>query len=159
MQLTSHFSDTELGVAGCEDRIVSNARFLCTEVLEPLRDKFGPIEVHDGYRPPAHNEQVGGKPNSFHLFEGGHAAADVGSAEASYQELFDWLRLDSGLPFDKVILETGPTGAPACVHIQIDAEEAPRRLAYTGQTGAGTVYVKVEVRDAPLGAAPGAVEA
>jgi len=149
MQLTPHFSDTELGVAGCEDRIVGNARFLCTEVLEPLRDKFGAIQVHYGYRPPAHNAQVGGKANSFHLFDDGHAAADVGSPAATFQELFDWLRLESGLPFDKVILETGPTGAPACVHIQIDSINAPRRQAFTGQTGAGTVYIAAEVRDAP----------
>lgn len=150
MQLTTHFSDTELGVAGCEDRIVGNARFLCTHVLEPLRAQFGAINVHDGYRPPDHNASVGGKPNSFHLFDGGHAAADVSTAGASLQEVFDWLRLESGLPFDKVILETNSAGRPACVHIQVDAVNAPRQLAYTGQTGAGTVYVSCEVRRKPI---------
>ena len=61
------------------------------------------------------------------------------------EEVFDWIRLESGLQFDKVILESHPPppegdGKPAAVHIQVDTLQAPRRLAYTGSTGAGTVY-------------------
>ena len=145
MQLTEHFSQEELGVLGCEQRLIDNAMFLCTEVLEPLRARFGPIVVHDGYRDPGHNQRVGGKPASFHLFEDGHAAADVSAAGASVPQVFDWLRLESDLPFDKVILETNSAGFAACVHIQVDRNNDPRRQAFTGNTGAGTDYTQVEV--------------
>ena len=131
MQLTEHFADTELGVAGCEQRLLSNATNLCVEVLEPIRAKFGPVDVHDGYRDAGHNMRVGGKPTSYHLFDDGRAAADVQAMAGSYQELFDWIRLESGLLFDKVILEVNAVGVPACVHVQVDLMNAARRLAYT----------------------------
>jgi hypothetical protein len=145
MQLTDHFEDTELGVAGCDERLVANARYICAELLEPLRVKFGPILVHDGYRDPGHNSRVGGKPASFHLFDDGKSAADVSSSTAANKTLFDWLRLESGLPFDKVILEYNPAGFAATVHLQIDSGTPPRRQAFTGSTGAGTVYTAAQV--------------
>lgn len=146
MQLTDHFADTELGVAGCDERLVANARYICTELLEPLRERFGAILVHDGYRDPGHNDRVGGKPASYHLFEGGRAAADVSSPHATNRTMFDWLRLESHLPFDKVILEYNAAGLAATVHLQIDSGAEARRLAYTGATGAGEIYTPQEVR-------------
>jgi hypothetical protein len=146
MQLTEHFADTELGVAGCEDRLVENARFICTELLEPIRAKFGPVSVHDGYRDPDHNGRVGGKVNSFHLFGGGQSAADISVSSASCGTLFDWIRLESDLKFDKVILERNAAGFAATVHLQLDSTMPPRRFAYTGSTGAGTVYLSVPVK-------------
>src|SRR3569833_1171755 len=98
VNLTDHFKDTELGVANCDPRLLSNAQFLCQKVLEPLRAKIGPILVHDGYRDPGHNVRVGGKPTSFHLFDDGIAAADISSATVANKTIFDWLRLESHLP-------------------------------------------------------------
>ena len=150
MQLSDHFSDAELGVAGPDTldqrRLVLNAGYLCRELLEPIRDKFGPVRVHDGYRDPGHNAAVGGKTASFHLFNDGAAAADIDAPGATTTELFDWLRLKSGLPFDKVILETNAAGVPVCVHIQINRLRSPRRQAFIGHTGAATHYEQVEVR-------------
>lgn len=146
MQLTEHFTQEELGVAGTEDRLVSNAHNLAALILEPLREKFGVIAIHDGYRDPGHNARVGGKTASFHLFTDGHAAADVSAPGASIPQLFDWLRLESKLPFDKVVMETNAAGIPACVHIQTDRLKTPRRQAFVGHTGAATQYVPYEVR-------------
>lgn len=146
MQLTEHFTQEELGVAGSEERLIQNAAFLCVGILEPIRAKFGSVRVHDGYRAQAHNERVGGKPTSFHLFDNGHAAADIDVLPTSERALFDWLRLSSGLPFDKVILETNAAGDAVCVHVQVDRLNPPRRLAYTGSTGAGKVYVPAAVK-------------
>lgn len=145
MQLTEHFADTELGVAGCEQRLIDNATYLCEKLLEPARAKFGAVAVHDAYRDPAHNARVGGKPNSYHLFNGGESAADISCISVNLGILFAWIRLESGLPFDEVILEFSQ-GWPACVHLQINSQAAPRRLAFTGATGAGTVYQPCEVR-------------
>lgn len=146
MQLTEHFADTELGVAGCDVRLVVNAQYLCSQLLEPIRARFGTVRVHDGYRDAGHNARVGGKTASFHLFEDGCAAADIHAVGCTLQQLFDWIRLDSGLPFDKVILEKNSQGLPACVHLQTDLKNAPRREAYIGSTGAATDYVRVEVK-------------
>lgn len=146
MILTEHFKDTELGVNDADERLIDNARFLCETLLEPIRLRFGPVNVHDGYRPPAHNEQVGGKPTSYHLFIGKRSAADFDALPTSYQEVFDWIRLESGLPFDKVILERNKEGEDAAIHIQVDSSASPRRLAYTGSTGAGEKYIPCEVR-------------
>ena len=146
MNLTEHFTDTELGVAEAEQRLIDNATFLCRTILEPIRDKFGPVHVHDGYRSPEHNAAVGGKPTSWHQFDGTESAADIDCLPTDYRTVFDWIRLWSGLPFDKVILEKNSAGEPAAIHIQVDAVAAPRRLAYTGSTGAGTVYTPVPVQ-------------
>lgn len=117
-------------------RHLDNAKFLCEQVLEPIRAKFGPVHVHDGFRDPGHNAAVGGKTESFHLFTDGHAAADIDALPAvTIPALFDWLRLESGLKFDKVILEANARNVPACVHIQIDRLNPPRRQAFIGHTG------------------------
>ena len=148
-QLTPHFADTEPGLtvlAGADSHVIENVTFLCEKVLEPIHDKFGTVRVHDSYRDPGHNAQVGGKTASFHLCIGGHAAVDVDAPEVSIQALFDWLRLESKLPFDKVILEKNQAEVPACVHIQIDRLNPPRRQAFIGHTGAATVYTPVEVK-------------
>lgn len=139
MQLTQHFSQAELGVAATEQRLIDNATFLCQEVLEHVRAMFGPVRVHDGYRDPGHNARVGGKTASFHLSTDGHAAADIDAQGCSITRLFDWLRLESGLHFNKVILETNAQNVPACVHIQIDRFNRPRRQAFIGHTGSNQV--------------------
>lgn len=148
MQLSEHFSDKELGVIKCDQRIIDNAIFLCINILEPIRAHFnGPINIHDGYRDPSHNSRVGGKVASFHLFDGGRSAADFdvnGDQKPTYREVFDWIRLSSKLPFDKVILEHNATGRDATVHIQVDRNNAPRREAYVGGTGNSQQYTLVQ---------------
>jgi zinc D-Ala-D-Ala carboxypeptidase len=145
LQLTDHFTYEELGVAGCDEQLVENARWLCEQILEPIRTKFGPVRVHDGYRDPAHNARVGGKADSFHLFEWGRAAADIDAQYVAVQDLFDWLRLESRLPFDKVIMESNARGTPSTVHIQVDRLKIPRRQAFTGHTGDGKTYLPQQV--------------
>ena len=146
MNLTEHFTDAELGVAGADPRLIENAKFLCETILEPIRAQFGPVKIHDGYRSPEHNASVGGKPTSWHQFDANQAAADFDCLPHDYQAVFDWIRLWSSLPFDKVILESNSAGLPAAIHIQVDTTAAPRRLAYTGSTGAGTAYVPQTVK-------------
>lgn len=144
--LTANFSEHELGVDSAEERIRENARFLSEKLLEPIRAHYAkPLFVHDGYRPPEHNHQVGGKPTSWHLFEGTRAAADIHVEQLPLTELFRWIRMESKLPFDKVILEHSFDGIPRCVHLQIDRQAGPRRLAYIGSTGDGQSYTPVEV--------------
>lgn len=181
--VTDNFTEEELGVhefpaelAGIDrERIRSCARILCMELLEPARAWLGePLIVTSGYRPPEHNRAIGGKDKSFHLYRFGQAAADALPKTKPVIDLFDWLRLESGLPFDKVILEVSPGSwvnalldsvrlrltegeelkvilqslpglKPLVVHFQTDVNNAPRRLAFIGCTGDGQKYVPVEV--------------
>jgi hypothetical protein len=145
--LTPHFSAEELGVVGCEQRLIDNATFLCATILEPIRQHFQKsISIHDGYRDPDHNARVGGKDASYHLFAGGKAAVDIEVAGYTYRQVFDWIRLQSKLPFDKIILEHTAAGYDATVHIQIDRTATPRRQSFTGGTGDSKQYILVETR-------------
>lgn len=147
MNLSTNFADHELGIsAWTEPRIRYNAKFICEQLLEPIRAHYNkPLIVHDGYRPAADNTLVGGKPNSWHLYQDGHAAADIHVDQVPMTELFRWVRLESKLKFDKVILEHSFDGIPRCVHLQVDVELPSRRLAYVGLTGDGKNYTPVEV--------------
>ena len=44
-------------------------RTLVTQVLQPLRDRFGRCKVNSGFRTELHNRHVGGETNSFHRYE------------------------------------------------------------------------------------------
>lgn len=145
MQLTTHFTEEELGVANQEMRIRGTARILCAKLLEPVHVKFGKLRVTSGFRAPNHNLLVGGKPTSFHLYQDGKCAADFEPLEAKIQDVFDWIRLESELKFDKVIMESSH-GVATVIHIQLDINERPRRLAYTGSTGNGQQYIPQEVK-------------
>jgi hypothetical protein len=149
MQLTPHFADTELGVAGCDPQIVANATQLCEVLLEPIRAEFGPIIVDDGYRDPSHNARVGGVSGSQHLYENQNSAADIRPSDPVYSltDIFNWVRLKSGLSFDQIILESSPaTGSPVTIHISYNGALATqRREAMTGFTNGAGPYTAVQV--------------
>jgi hypothetical protein len=147
MQLTPHFQDTELGVAGQDAQITANAVQLCTELLEPIRAQFGPVAVDDGYRNPQHNAAVGGASNSQHLYLDQNSAADIRTLTVDLVDAFAWIRLDSGLPFDQIILEVAPgTQNPSCIHISYNGALAQqRRQAFTGETNGAGAYSPVAV--------------
>ena len=146
MNLSPHFTDEELGVVGVDPRIIQNAAFLCMTLLEPIRSYYNvPLVIHDGYRDPSHNARVGGKPTSWHQAEGGEMAADFNVHGVGCLLVFDYIRLQSKLPFDKLILEMNASGIYSTVHIQVDRLNPPRRQAFTGSTGAGVTYVSVPV--------------
>jgi uncharacterized protein YcbK (DUF882 family) len=70
MRLSPHFIESEFRCPCCLD---IKCHPLLIVGLEELREKIGkPIKINSGYRCPAHNAKVGGKPTSLHLQ--GHAA-------------------------------------------------------------------------------------
>jgi zinc D-Ala-D-Ala carboxypeptidase len=73
-----------------------DARQLCADYLEPLRVKFGPVTIHSGLRSEGVNEEVGGAPESMHVYRSGRrgAAADLSCTRgtpADWYELLDEL--------------------------------------------------------------------
>ena len=78
MRLSNNFSLSELTRSDTAKRLgienecssveqVLNLAYLCHMVLQPLRDKFGPIRITSGYRCPELNRAVGGVKNSQHM--------------------------------------------------------------------------------------------
>lgn len=147
--LSEHFTSAELSVDGACSRVLGNARFLCLQILEPIREKFGALKIHSGFRSPAHNEEEGGVNKSYHLYDGDECAADFRPLvpDITLQEIFDWLRFESKLRFDHVILEHNPVSRePRVIHIQAHVEEANRRPrgAYLRSTGDAVDTVQVD---------------
>ena len=116
MQLTQHFTLEELtrstiakqrGIDNTPAQdILENLRALCRNVLEPARLRFGaPIYITSGYRCPALNKAVGGKPTSQHLF--GEAADLQVKGEENLRRLYDIL---DNLSHDQLIWEENAKG-------------------------------------------------
>ena len=50
------------------DSAIKNLKILCTQILEPARQRFGhPLTITSGFRCVKLNRIVGGQPNSYHL--------------------------------------------------------------------------------------------
>jgi hypothetical protein len=82
--LSEHFSKTEFACHCC-GALQIEANLI--EALEQLRTLAGkPVLVHDGYRCPAHNLEVGGVGDSEHIRG---TAADVSIPELSLQQMFE----------------------------------------------------------------------
>jgi uncharacterized protein YcbK (DUF882 family) len=82
-RLSEHFTVEEFD---CHDgtkvkqRDYNGLEYLCRVYLEPLRRRYGPVQIHSGYRTITYNRRVGGAPNSFHIYtahDGNDQAADV----------------------------------------------------------------------------------
>lgn len=76
----------------------ANITKLCINVLQPLRDTFGAVEIMSGYRSISYNKSVGGAPNSQHTRG---EAADIKCDKLD--EAFGWIM--RRCPYDQVILE------------------------------------------------------
>ena len=119
MRITKNFSLHELVYstsaihAGIdqEDHLDNNAvariTALTLNVLQPIRDQFGPTKINSCFRSKPLNDLINGSPKSQHCCFGEHthAAADVEiiSEKVSNLELAEWIR--DNLEFDQLILE------------------------------------------------------
>ena len=76
MKLSTNFSLQELTKSDTAIRhdidntpslqVIDNLQDLVDNVLQPLREKFGPVVVTSGYRSPAVNTKIGGSTTSDH---------------------------------------------------------------------------------------------
>lgn len=87
------------------ENLKGNVTVLVDAVLDPLREKWGkPITVNSGYRCPALNRAIGGKPTSQHTK--GMAADITTGNRADNRRLFQMI-MDMKLPYDQLINENG----------------------------------------------------
>lgn len=147
MKFTAHFNREEFEKSGpMPEPCVEAYRNLSALILEPVRAKFGRVRITSGYRSREVNARVGGSPSSQHVATEDKCAADFQIPGVSVVEVFDWMRLKSGLPFDQLILEFGPKEeleTDDCIHVSWTPN--PRRMALVGATRNRTPYVRVEV--------------
>ena len=80
-----------------------NLSSLCATVLEPIREKFGPMSISSGYRHPDLSQALGSKPTSSHCFA---EAVDCEMFKSpGNRPVFEWFVNESGLSWDQIILE------------------------------------------------------
>lgn len=116
----------------------------CNLILEPVRARFGAVRITSGYRCPELNRQVQGVPQSDHVWNTARVAADFDTPQADLDEVFDWIRLESKLPFDQVIREYGSRVSGDCIHVSYRGA-ASRRIALVGATHNQSGYTPAEV--------------
>ena len=95
------------------------AKALFENVVQKVRDHFGPTVINSGYRSPELNEAVGGSSRSQHC-KG--EAADIEVPGVANAELAEWIR--DNLEFDQLILEFYTPGIPdsGWVHVSYLAD-------------------------------------
>lgn len=141
MNLTEHFKlieftrsatasarkiDNSLNPANPHDaEVISNLKYLCEEVLEPLRQHVGkPVLIGSGYRCPKLNKAVGGVANSQHM-TGEAADIHLNSIEEGKQ----WLTWIMGnCTFDQLLWEReSPTSCHFWIHVSCCADISKNR--------------------------------
>ena len=102
------FSQTALSIGvdnTPNDEQIKNLRYLCQEILQPLRFMVGrPLTITSGFRCRTLNSFIGGVENSHHLCLDNFAAADFVPNGESIDYVFELIK-DSELPFTKLIHE------------------------------------------------------
>lgn len=94
---------------------IEHLRTLCQEILEPARQKLGPLRINSGYRSPTLNTAIRGSQTSAHM-QG--YAADVNPLQVSKMEFAKWVK--NNCKFDQIILEFGTPREPAWIHVSCD---------------------------------------
>ena len=121
MQLTNNFSKSEFDSkdgAEMPDDVLENVKKLAL-YLQILRDHLGKsIKINSGYRSPAHNKKIGGKPKSIHLLG---LAADIVVSGMSPKEVFKEVEK---LQEEGKLTEGGLSAYPTFLHIDFRGKKA-----------------------------------
>jgi phosphoribosylaminoimidazole (AIR) synthetase len=113
---------------------LQNLIVLCERVLEPIRIKFGPINISSGYRSKTLNHYIGGSLNSQHCEA---KAADIdmdGMGSVSNKEIFEYIKNE--LEFDQLINEFNY----GWVHVSYNAGKNRRQILDALKVNNKTVY-------------------
>lgn len=113
MQITAHFNLAEFTRSESAKRHgvsneptsehLANIKILCEKILEPIRMKFGAINISSGYRSKVLNHYIGGSLRSQHC-EGKAADIDMdGMGSVTNKQIFEYIKNE--LEFDQLINE------------------------------------------------------
>ena len=98
------------------------AKELFENVVQRVRDHFGPTVLNSGYRSPELNEAVGGSSRSQHC-KG--EAVDLECPGVPNAEVAEWIR--DNLDFDQLILEFYTPGIPDSGWVHVSYKSAGNR--------------------------------
>lgn len=149
MKLSKNFSLAELTKSQAALRLgldnspthpstVQSLEQLCINVLQPVRDYFGPVIVSSGYRSERLNWAIGGSNTSQHCFG---QAADFECPGNSNYDVAAWI--SKNLLFDQLILEFYTAGNPSSgwIHVSWKNDQINRNKILTAsREGGKTVY-------------------
>lgn len=99
-----------------DKRTTINICALIHNILQPIRDEFGPVKVTSGYRSQELNKAIGGAKKSQHLM--GEAADIVMDDMAN---VFDFIK--NNLEFDQLIWEKGDEESPEWIHVSYSIDK------------------------------------
>jgi hypothetical protein len=88
--------------------------YVCQFLLQPIRDKFGKVDVTSGYRCPELNQAIGGAAKSQHRYG---EAADFRTPDADLMGVFEWIR--HNLTFGQAIYENPGNGTAPWIHLSL----------------------------------------
>ena len=121
------------------DSVVENLQRLVTNVLQPIRDKFGPLIVTSGYRSAQLNVAIGGSPTSDHVLG---KAADIEAPGLDNKQLAVYIK--DNFKFTQLILEFYTEGEPnsGWVHVSYDKDNLKQEVLTAIKRNGKTVYLK-----------------
>ncbi len=142
MELSPNFSLAELIKSQTAERKgidnypesshIENLKLLAENILQPIRDKFGPFIVSSGYRSPELCVAVGSTIKSQ------HAKGQAADFEVSGIDNYDLARwIESNLPFDQLILECYKPGDKNSGWVHCSYVHEPRKETLTYQRDVG----------------------
>lgn len=119
--------------------VIDNLQALVDNVLQPVRDKLGPVVITSGYRSPQLNTAIGGSPTSDHCLG---MAADCEVLGMDNKQFARWV--EENLKFTQLILEFYTEGLPdsGWVHISYDPKDLKCQVLTAKKINGKTVYSK-----------------
>jgi len=134
--ILSEFTDTDTGLPNNPSQEeIRNLKLLVQKVLQPVRDKFGVINVTSGFRSPGVNSAVGGSATSDHVHG---RAADIQCEDMA--TVFKYIR--KNLPFKQLIWEFGTDAQPKWIHVAYDANNNKGEVLKAIKKGGKTKYIQ-----------------
>ena len=121
------------------DEHLAAAKLLFENVVQPVRDHFGPTVINSGYRGPALNEAIGGAATSQHCRG---EAVDIECPGVPNHEVAEWI--ENNLEYDQLILEFYTQGIPdsGWVHVSYIPEGNRKQSLTAVKQDGKTVYLQ-----------------
>jgi hypothetical protein len=147
MKLSKNFSLEELtksdtavrrGISNVpSEDVTNNIQELVDNVLQPVRDRLGPVVVTSGYRSPELNTAIGGSKTSDHCLG---MAADIEVLGIDNKVTAEYIR--DNLLFTQLILEFYKDGVPdsGWVHVSFDPKDLKKQVLRAEKVNGKTHY-------------------
>jgi zinc D-Ala-D-Ala carboxypeptidase len=120
------------------DEHLAAAKLLFENVVQPVRDHFGPTVINSGYRGPDLNAAIGGAATSQHCRG---EAVDIEVPGVPNHTLAEWIQ--NNLEYDQLILEFYTLGIPdsGWVHVSYIPEGCRKQSLTAVKENGKTVYL------------------